>query len=62
MEEIKELIRICDLLQKNYVENLDQVILKAVVDVINRFIKIINPKTYIFGEKDMQQLKILEDF
>ncbi len=35
---------------------------EAVVDVIDRFIKIINPKKIFFGEKDMQQLKILEDY
>ena len=35
---------------------------KAVVDVIERFIKIINPKKIYLGEKDMQQLKIVEDF
>ena len=35
---------------------------KAVVDVIDRFIKIIKPKNIYFGEKDMQQLKIIEHF
>ena len=35
---------------------------EAVVDVINRFIKIIKPKKIFLGEKDMQQLKIIEDF
>ena len=35
---------------------------KAVVDVIDRFIKIIKPKKIYLGEKDMQQLKIIEDF
>ena len=35
---------------------------KAVVDVINRFIKIIKPKRVYFGEKDMQQLKIIDHF
>ena len=35
---------------------------KAVVDVINRFIKIINPNKIFLGEKDMQQLKIIEEF
>ena len=34
----------------------------AVTDVIDRFIKIINPNKIYFGEKDFQQLKILEDF
>ena len=34
----------------------------AVVDVIDRFIKIIKPKRIYFGEKDMQQLKIIDDF
>jgi len=34
----------------------------AVVDVIDRFFKIINPKKIYLGEKDMQQLKIIEDF
>ena len=35
---------------------------KAVVDVVDRFIKIIKPKYIFFGEKDMQQLKILEHY
>ena len=35
---------------------------KAVVDVIDRFIKIINPKKIYFGEKDYQQFKIIESF
>ena len=35
---------------------------EAVVDVVSRFIKIIKPKKIYFGEKDMQQLKIVEDF
>jgi len=35
---------------------------KSVVDVIDRFIKIIKPKRIYFGNKDMQQLKIAEDF
>ena len=35
---------------------------KAVVDVIDRFIKLIKPKRIYLGEKDMQQLKIIEHF
>jgi len=35
---------------------------EGVVDVIDRFIKIIKPNNLYLGEKDMQQLKILEDF
>jgi len=35
---------------------------EAVTDVIDRFIKIIRPQKIYFGEKDMQQLKIIEDF
>ena len=35
---------------------------EAVADVIERFIKIIKPKKIYMGEKDMQQLKIIEDF
>ena len=35
---------------------------KAVVDVVDRFIKIIEPKRIYLGEKDMQQLKIIENF
>ena len=35
---------------------------EAVVDVIERFIKIINPKKIYLGEKDMQRLKIIEHF
>ena len=34
----------------------------SVVDVIDRFIKIIKPKKIYLGEKDMQQLKIIEHF
>ena len=35
---------------------------EAIVDVIDRFIKIIKPKKIYFGEKDMQQLIIIKDF
>jgi len=35
---------------------------KAVLDVIDRFIKIIKPYKIYLGEKDMQQLKIVEHF
>jgi len=35
---------------------------ESVADVIDRFIKIIKPKKIYFGEKDMQQLKIIEHF
>ena len=35
---------------------------ESVVDIIDRFIKIINPKKIFLGEKDMQQLKIIEEF
>ena len=35
---------------------------KAVVDVVVRFIKIIKPKRIYFGQKDMQQLKIIENY
>jgi len=35
---------------------------KAVVDVVHRFIKLINPKRIYFGEKDMQQLIIIKKF
>ena len=35
---------------------------EAVADVIDNFIKIIRPKKIYLGEKDFQQLKILEDF
>ncbi len=35
---------------------------EGVVDVIDRFIKIINPKKIYLGKKDLQQLKIIEDF
>ena len=35
---------------------------EAVADVIDKFIKIIKPKKIYFGEKDMQQLKIMEHF
>ena len=35
---------------------------EAIVDVVERFIKIINPDKIYFGQKDMQQLKIIEHF
>jgi len=35
---------------------------EAIADVIDRFIKIINPTKIYFGEKDFQQFKIIEDF
>jgi len=35
---------------------------KAVVDVIERFVKIIKPNKIYLGEKDFQQLKIIEDY
>ena len=35
---------------------------KGVADVIERFIKIINPKKIYMGEKDMQQLMIIKNF
>ena len=35
---------------------------ESIADVVNRFIKIIQPSKIFFGEKDMQQLKILEDY
>ena len=35
---------------------------EAVVDVMDRFAKIIKPKKIYLGKKDMQQLKIIEDF
>ena len=34
----------------------------AIVDVIDRFIKIIKPKKIFLGRKDFQQLKIVEDY
>jgi len=35
---------------------------KAIVDVIDRFLKIIKPKNLYLGEKDMQQLMIIESY
>tara|TARA_Y100000590_G_scaffold251328_1_gene282233 strand:+ start:231 stop:1040 length:810 start_codon:yes stop_codon:yes gene_type:complete len=35
---------------------------KAVVDVIDRFIKLIKPSRIYLGKKDMQQLKIIEHY
>ena len=35
---------------------------RAVVDVIDRFIKLIKPKNIYMGEKDMQQLEIIKHF
>ena len=35
---------------------------ESIADVIDRFIKIVKPKKIFFGEKDMQQLKIIESF
>jgi len=34
----------------------------SIVDVMDRFIKIINPKKIFMGEKDLQQLLIMRDF
>tara|TARA_B000000460_G_C21466240_1_gene370408 strand:+ start:35 stop:844 length:810 start_codon:yes stop_codon:yes gene_type:complete len=34
----------------------------SIADVIDRFIKLIKPNKIYFGEKDMQQLKIMEHF
>jgi len=46
--------KLCGKFRQNHFE--------AIADVIDRFIKIINPKKIYMGEKDMQQLKIIEDF
>ena len=35
---------------------------EAIVDIVDRFIKIIKPEKIFLGEKDMQQLKILKSF
>ena len=35
---------------------------ESIVDVVDRFLKIIKPKKIYFGEKDMQQLKIIQHF
>jgi len=35
---------------------------ESIVDVVDRFIRIIKPKRIYLGEKDMQQLKIIESF
>ena len=35
---------------------------RGVVDIIDRFVRLINPKFIYMGEKDMQQLKIVESF
>ena len=35
---------------------------EAVADVVDKFINIIKPKKIYFGRKDMQQLRIIEDF
>ena len=35
---------------------------EAITDVVERFINIIKPKKIYFGEKDFQQLKIIENF
>ena len=35
---------------------------ESVVDVIDKFIKIIKPNKIFLGKKDMQQLKIIEEF
>ena len=35
---------------------------RAVVDVLDRFIKIIKPRNIYLGEKDMQQLRIVKNF
>ncbi len=35
---------------------------ESVVDVVERFVKIVNPTKLYLGEKDMQQLKIIEHY
>ena len=35
---------------------------RAVVDVVERFLNIIKPRNIYLGEKDFQQLKIIEDY
>ena len=35
---------------------------EAIADVIDRFLKIIKPNSIYFGEKDMQQFKIIQSF
>ena len=35
---------------------------KSVVDVVDRFVKILKPKKIYLGEKDMQQLKLIENY
>ena len=35
---------------------------EAVIDVIDRFVRIIKPNKIYFGEKDMQQLRIIDQF
>ena len=49
-------------LKKNYVEKHRPGHFEAIVDVIERFIKDNKSKEIYFGEKDMQQLKIIKDF
>ena len=46
--------RLCGRFRKGHFE--------AVVDVVDRFVKIIKPNKIYFGEKDMQQLKIVKDY
>ena len=46
--------QLCGKFRENYFE--------AVTDVIDRFIKIIKPNKIFFGNKDFQQLKVIEDF
>ena len=35
---------------------------ESIVDVVERFVKIINPKRIYFGQKDFQQLLLVEDY
>jgi pantoate--beta-alanine ligase len=46
--------KLCGKFRKNHFE--------AVVDVLERFVKIIGPKKMYLGEKDMQQLIIVKEF
>ena len=41
-------------------ENLERSF-KGVIDVVNRFLEIIKPKTIILGNKDFQQLYLIKN-
>ena len=45
-----------------YVVNLEKGHFEGVIDVIDRFLSLINPKYIFLGEKDFQQLFLIKNY